>query len=206
MVVASTKKKNKNATKADKIYIRCEHYRRAAKSVATKNKTHSTKSQNKSSKTCDWYIQAYLDRECDRYYIRQNGGHCLDHCGHAPSLQSRKEELETNVGTRRKRKTSTSTEALNAMANPNKQSAYARVHPNFVETMNIVSTNEDIEIVNECLHQARAAIMSRRVSPGNVSNSASSSYGGLLSYPYMETRKKVARQKPFGSPTKPRRK
>lgn len=122
------------------------------------------------------------------------------------SNESRKAQLEISVGTRRKRKTSTTTEALTAMANPNKQSAYARVQPNFVETMNIVSTNEDIEIVNECLNQARATIMSKRVRPGTALNSASSSYGGLLSYPAMETQEKVTRLKPFGSPTKQRRK
>ena len=71
-------------------YLRCEKHRKARQSKAVRNRTHSTKPIG-DEQTCKMYIGVYFDEDHQEFYIRQNGGHSLSHCGHPPlRLEERK--------------------------------------------------------------------------------------------------------------------
>ncbi len=81
-------------------YIKCACGRKAQGSKAKKyGETHSSKPEDNTS-TCDFKLVLKRDEKTNRFYMRQNGGHCLVHSSHLPEFKEDKEHGTRNIPTK----------------------------------------------------------------------------------------------------------
>ena len=78
-------------------YIKCACGRKAQVSTAKKyGETHSSKPEDNTN-TCDFKLVLKHDDKTNRFYMRQNGGHCLVHNSHLPEFKEDKEHGTRNM-------------------------------------------------------------------------------------------------------------
>ena len=106
---------------------------------------------------------------------------------------------EENIAKKLSSYTSTSN-ALDIMANPKKQSAYSCTHKSYLECADLATSEEDVQDIYDSLNLLRGRILGRK------QNKSNNCVGGSIgSFPPIEKARKVARKAPHGSPSRKKR-